>query len=129
MKAGEKMEKEEIIAGIKQAIERGYSLEQAKRSFINAGYSFVDAEDSAGALTGIAGKISSQEEIPLEQKQEIFQQPTPKFPKQLVSQQNNSKLKIFIVILAMLLLLLIAGLFATIFYKEKIIGVVHKFLA
>lgn len=44
------MEKPEIIAGLKSATTRGYSLEFSKKSFINAGYSEQDVNDSANAL-------------------------------------------------------------------------------
>lgn len=41
------MERQEIIAGLRQAIERGYSLELAIQSFINSGYNRQDVLDSA----------------------------------------------------------------------------------
>ena len=45
------MEKAEIIAGLRSALARGYSLEFAKKSFVNAGYNSQDVEDSAALLT------------------------------------------------------------------------------
>jgi hypothetical protein len=104
------MTKEDIIAGLKQAIERGANLEQAKQSFINAGYSSEEVEDSARALSGIP------------QTRPIPTQPTP--PKQITTQtsqptriqppQKKSKLKILI-ISAFILILLAAALFITFF--------------
>lgn len=44
------VERADIKAGLKNAVERGYSLDFAKQSFINAGYSATDVEDSAAAL-------------------------------------------------------------------------------
>lgn len=44
------MYKPEIVAGLKNTMERGYSLERAIESFINAGYSREDVIDSAEQL-------------------------------------------------------------------------------
>src|SRR3989344_4686082 len=46
------MRKEEIIQGLKNAIERGSDLEQAKQSFINAGYDEREINDAAASLQG-----------------------------------------------------------------------------
>lgn len=51
------MEKVEIVAGLRSALARGYSLEFAKKSFVNAGYNFQDVEDSASLLA--TGKSSN----------------------------------------------------------------------
>ncbi len=47
------MVKEEVIAGIKNAIERGYTLEQAKQTFINAGYNQNEIESAVASIGGI----------------------------------------------------------------------------
>jgi hypothetical protein len=54
------MEKAEIIAGLRSALERGYSLEFAKKSFVNAGYNNVDVEDSANAIIDNKSSIPSR---------------------------------------------------------------------
>ncbi len=43
--------KEEIIAGIQNAIERGESLENAVQSFINAGYNSQEVREAAQSFT------------------------------------------------------------------------------
>ncbi|PIN88622.1 hypothetical protein COU61_04155 [Candidatus Pacearchaeota archaeon CG10_big_fil_rev_8_21_14_0_10_35_13] len=45
------MERSDITAGLRSAISRGYSLDFAKKSFINAGYNSQDVEDSANSLS------------------------------------------------------------------------------
>ena len=50
-------ENSEIIAGLKNAVERGSTLEQAKQSFLNAGYSEQDVEDSARSLGGVISEM------------------------------------------------------------------------
>ncbi len=60
------MEKSDIIAGLRSALNRGYSLDFAKKSFINAGYNSSDIEDSAaliisgGEVEDSSSKVSSQ---------------------------------------------------------------------
>lgn len=124
------MIKEEITAGLRQAIERGYSLEQAKQSFINAGYNSKDIEDSASSLGGL---LTSIPEIAFPQKQQEEKQ-TSSIQTQQISQTNiqtqqlpqfpkpkKSKLKIFIIILIVILLILVAGFISSLLFKDKII--------
>ncbi len=42
--------KEEIIGGIRNALERGESIENAMQTFINAGYSAIEVRGAAGML-------------------------------------------------------------------------------
>jgi len=125
------MIKEEITAGLRQAIERGYSLEQAKQSFINAGYNSRDIEDSASSLGGL---LTSIPEIAYSQKQEEKQNPSIQTQPQQIPQINiqtqqlpqfpppkKSKLKIIIIILVVILLILIAGFISSLLFKDKII--------
>jgi hypothetical protein len=44
--------KEEIIAGLKNALQRGQNLEQAAQSFINAGYSPQEVQEAKNFLIG-----------------------------------------------------------------------------
>ncbi|MCU0642469.1 MAG: hypothetical protein MUF61_02735 [archaeon] len=52
------MQKEDIIAGLKQALARGESKEEAVQSFVNAGYSAADINDAAATV------LSSAQEKP-----------------------------------------------------------------
>lgn len=74
------MERPEIIAGIKNAIERGCSLDLAIQSFINAGYNKQDVQDSARALGGVI----------LQPNEPIFQVPQPQQPQPQVQQPQQS---------------------------------------
>lgn len=51
--------KDEIIGGLKNALERGYSLEQAVASFINAGYNPKEVQAAAESLSQGAITITS----------------------------------------------------------------------
>jgi len=116
------MEKPEIIAGIKQAIERGYSLEQAKKSFLNAGYNPKDVEDSSRALGGISTKIPT---IPqFSTTTSIIQQ------NQIITREKPKRrwLIILVIILALLFLALLGVLSGLIFYPDKTKEIITRIL-
>jgi len=75
------MERPEIIDGLKNAIDRGYSIEIAISSFINAGYNRQDVLDSAkflgGSVLALEPKIQPASQPP--------QQQTPQHPQQIQS--------------------------------------------
>jgi len=48
---------DEISAGLKNALERGYSLEEAIKTFVNAGYNPVEVKEAATFITGGATSI------------------------------------------------------------------------
>lgn len=56
------MVREDILTGLKNAIERGESFEQAKESLINAGYPRKEVEDAIAALSK-AGEVGEIKEI------------------------------------------------------------------
>ncbi|MCX6748845.1 MAG: hypothetical protein NT076_04540 [Candidatus Pacearchaeota archaeon] len=130
------MQREEIISGIKQAVERGYSLEKAKASFINAGYSPQDVEDSAKVFFGVSSSMpqfSSQKQVTSQALQVPIQQPKQKPMQQIIlpspqqinvniipSRQGGKAMLVFIILLAIVLILLLAFLFATLLFKEEL---------
>ena len=105
------MPREEIIGGLKNALERGNSLEKAVQSFINSGYNPQEVHAAATALSQGATAIihspegkGSEEELP---------EPPAK--------KNKSKTKIILIIAIILFLLLIAGaVLFTIFSPETV---------
>lgn len=129
------MEKPEITSGIKQAIEKGYSLEQAKASFVNAGYNRYDVEDSAKSFSGVISRIPQQAVQP---KPQIQSQPPslpqsqsqPQLKPQIQTQVQENKLQsqqsikkilfiIFIILLSAILVTLLAGLAGLIFSPDS----------
>ncbi len=83
------MERPEIIDGLKNAVDRGYSIELAVSSFLNAGYNKQDVLDSAkflgGSLLTLEPKIQQTPQIP----QQSFQQ-TPQIPQQSFQQSQQT---------------------------------------
>lgn len=83
------MEKQEIISGLRNAIDRGYTLDLAVQSFMNAGYSQQDVIDSAKVL-GYNSSIISKSPI-MTQIQQTFPQQPQQLPQSLPQQQMQSQ--------------------------------------
>ena len=144
------MQKEEIIGGLKNGLEKGYSLEQVKASFINAGYNPRDVEDSAsfissggvltmpavnvapitrvselsGAQSGLAKPFSSNTQFPTAQaNQTPSVQQLPVMQKQIeIKPKKSRKTLVLVLLLSFVLVLLLGVLFSFIFAKEWVLG-------
>jgi len=58
------MTKEEMIAGLRNAVSRGESLENAKLSLVNAGYIYSDVEEAAKEInTGVIGSMPQSDPV------------------------------------------------------------------
>lgn len=72
---------EEIIGGLRNAIERGASLEQAVQSFINAGYNPIEVKQAAQSLSQISTLRPANGRIPemprLSQAEQTMQRQQP----------------------------------------------------
>jgi hypothetical protein len=68
------MVREDIVAGLKNAMARGQSLEQAVQSFIRAGYNDLEVREAAkslsfGASSIVAGNAQGGQSLPVPQGQ------------------------------------------------------------
>ena len=68
------MVKEEIVAGIRQAVNKGESLKDAMMSFLNAGYLKEDIEDAARIVQSEGTNYIA----PVEQKKEVKEESVEK---------------------------------------------------
>ena len=105
--------RQDIYGGLKNALERGSSLEQAIQTFINAGYNSHEVKEAANALSPEAGsslpvKSPSKKENPLT---------SHKLKKN--ESKKSSAGKIILLIAVLLILLSLLG--ATIFFREEAI--------
>jgi len=101
----------EILAGFKNALERGQSLEQAKISFLNAGYSQHAIDEASqlllqGTTQYIVPASSSQLSSIPQQAQQQIQQP------------KKSKTGLILLIIAILLILGAVMGFIILFWDE-----------
>jgi len=137
------MIKEEIAAGIKNAIERGDSLEKAKQSFINAGYNPQEVEQAAASIGGVLKNYSppaqsiphlntkGQKQIPATSSlqapapQQTQSSQTKPLPTQTQVKKPKKPIIVFlIIILAILLFFLLISLL----FKEKILDFIKSIL-
>ena len=115
------MIKEELVAGLKNAIERGADIERAKYSFISAGYSREEVEEAANSIR--SGSVLSQEkelQIPV----------TPSYSPKLSrptriaegSIKNKIRLNLKIILLVVVLIVLVGILIVTLLFREDILA-------
>lgn len=135
--------KDEIIGGLKNALDRGDSLEKASQSFINAGYSPVEVKAAANMVSPSVSSIIPSSQDNLQQKEQIQKlesQPKPSQmlqpkpsplpqpiqtsqPAQISSDQSVKKTsKKLVISLVIILLVLLVLLGITIKYADKILS-------
>lgn len=126
---------EDIFAGLKNAVERGYSIDKAVQSFINAGYNPVEVKRAAEKLQGASGivkpqiedvktqmRVQSAQSMQKESKTIEAQNPQIQQPIAMQFQQKPKKHTGIIIILIIILVLLIAGLAYLIFFEEEFLS-------
>ena len=112
----------ELTGGLKNALERGDSLERAKQSFINSGYKLEEVEQAARELNSIALPIHQNQnnKMPELQKKTSLK----KLPQaiQSISTKENKKssLGTIILIISSVLILISAALLGI--YWDRIFG-------
>lgn len=115
--------KEDLISGLKNAIERGFSLESAVKSFLNAGYNAQEVRDAAehlshGASSLVYSEINREHATP-EQTNPVSSDNTPIAPPLEVKKKSKH---ILIIILSIILAILGAGILSILFFKDEIIS-------
>ena len=115
------MPRDDIIAGLKNAIERGYVIEKAKQTFISAGYSREEVEEASRFVhTGTFSTMSNSS------YQKGIQSPISSLKSSILPIKETifSKLKRNwkVVLLVGILVVLLGLLATTIIFKETILG-------
>lgn len=116
------MVRQDIVVGLRNALERGSSMEQAKQSLINAGYSTGDITEAANFLTGGLGDqpLENPETSALNQQPQSSIQKNQAIPKNQALEPKK-KFPLMLVSLITILVLLLATLVASIFFRESLI--------
>ena len=122
--------KDEIYAGLKNALERGSSLDEAVESFVNSGYNIDEVHEAASMLTQGATNItsSSQNEKlssnepsattePIKKSQEIQSPQSPSIP----IKPKSSRRK-WIIILFVTVIILLLGIVSLLIFSNSVIG-------
>lgn len=106
----------EIYYGLKNALERGDSLESAVQSFINAGYNPMEVRRAGKMLSGDSAQLGEKEELdnsgvkPLPQSEVVQEIIIGK------KKSNNGKRVFMIGLIIILMLMILGGLGFLIFY-------------
>jgi hypothetical protein len=146
---------EEILGGLKSALERGESLQKAMMTFFNAGYKREEIEEAARSLTKPVVETKPQMPVVPEKKSIISPEPSKKIsvpeqvpqkisaygqqiPAQQVSMpvpkasnygQKSSKEKVMIIILISSLVFLICLLITIFLFKQQLIDFFSRFFS
>ncbi|MFA6023407.1 MAG: hypothetical protein WC781_04950 [Candidatus Pacearchaeota archaeon] len=120
--------REDIIVAIKNAVERGYSLEQARQVLVNSGYNIGDINEAYNYLTGgvMPQPISQPSQNPSIQQSQIPSLPEPQiempgnYPPLPVEPVKKKKSSVVVILLVFILVVLVIGLILTFFFKEQI---------
>lgn len=146
--------RDDIVGGLRNALDKGATLEEAMRSFINAGYTEAEVREAATAVqpSGLAVtavpqvqkksmipllNVSSPANSPLKPlpANEQIRQPTYQKPQQLpqtnVQLQNKPKrpLPWLAISLVSILLILVVTLIFSIIYQDQIILYIKRLMA
>jgi hypothetical protein len=141
------MANQDILGGLKSALSRGYSLEEAMLSFLNGGYKKEDIEEAAQSLQAQIGTqaewlpqpiwAAKQKQLkpPLitsQQKPSVQPKPAAVQPKQVVTKgvaayakHDNSRIRGVIIVLVVLLIILLGILGSMYFFRDQIIEFIN----
>lgn len=100
---------EEIVSGLRGAVDRGFKLEESAQSFINAGYNPSDVKEAVSLISRGFSPLPSQV------KESVVAKEEPKL-------NPSSKLKWILIIIAILLVLGVAISF--LLFKNQFLGLV-----
>ena len=115
--------REDIYGSLKNALERGATMEEAIRSLINSGYSEADVRETAdqitpGAISTIT-PITTQQFSPHKLPRESFRPPSlQKVSTTKFVRKRTGK----IIFLVILLLVLVGLLLLTILFRERVVN-------
>ena len=129
------MAREELVAGIRQAVNKGESLKDSMMSFLNAGYLKEDIEDAARIVQGEGiDYVPQKKEIPKEESVEKVTlteiiPPAPVITQKVSDYASKEKpsmsagKKIFLIVLLIFLSFVGISIAALLIFKEKFISI------
>lgn len=110
------MVRQDIVTGLRNGLERGNTMEQAKQSLINAGYNSGDVLESANFLTGGLG------DKPLEDPEtNALNQYSSTTSKTNIAEPKK-KFPLTLTVLVLILVFLLSSLLAAFIFREQLIS-------
>ncbi len=127
------MMRDELLGGLRNALEHGASLEKAIQSFISAGYNPQEVQEAAhGLTTGVSTLLSPVSLVPKEAMQQVAvnvvrqQQPQPPILPNIPETREHedaeaSRAKKILVALLIVFIFLLASLIFTLMFGEQVL--------
>ena len=100
---------EEILSGLRGAIERGFKLEESAQSFINSGYNPSEVKEAVSLIS------RGYSPLPTALKEDTMS-------KEVSKQQSSSRIKWVLIILAIIVVLGVT--ISLLLFKDKFLGAV-----
>ena len=125
------MAREDIVSGLRNAVERGYSIDVAISSFINSGYKKDEVTDAAAYLGVVPTIAPSKTMISTQPAPPMMPAITQETPAGTISQQTirdaqqkpkKSKKAIILVIALAIILLALVGVLSYLILFKKLFG-------
>ena len=129
----------DLVAALRNALDRGYTLQQAKRTLISSGYGTGEIETAAKYLTGGVGTtpetmdqaLQYPEEEMLSEEEQIKQAVSPKEMRQYQPSEGPSETKKpsswLIIFLVIVLIILLGGLALIFIFRNNIMEFIQSF--
>ena len=116
------MVRQDILAVLRNAVERGYSLEQARNTMINSGYNANDVNEAVAYFTGgLAGGVQQQiqpvESINLGKQSQ---------PQTQTEEKPKKKFPWVVVLLSTFLIVLVIVLVLVLVFKDQVSDFLQK---
>jgi hypothetical protein len=110
---------EEILSGLKNAVARGFSLEDSIQSFINAGYNPAEVKEAAYLISkGFSPLPTSSKEFTVAKVQEG----APFAPKQDIPEKKTDKSNIKWIIIILIALVILGISIPLLFFRTQFLG-------
>ena len=111
---------EEIIGGLRNALERGADLQSAKQSFINAGYSSSEVESAVQKVPSISSRVSKRlPEVNCVKKSKVSKDENVR-PDVYSKSEGKSASKGMVIALIVMGVLVVAGGVAVYLFRDKL---------
>ncbi len=123
--------RDDLIGGLKNALERGVPIENAIRSLVSAGYREAEVRDAALTLDSSVFPVNSAQNNLKAGEKMPEDKSLARKPAQL-NQSSNILLKrrkspnILIILLLIILLLSVAAFLASLFFRERIAEIISS---
>src|SRR3989344_3443188 len=114
------MVRQDILAGLRNAVERGYSLEQARNTLINSGYNLNEVNEAVAYLTGGLGGSVQQYNSQAQQIQPQANQNSAQQTQIPNSEKPKKKFPWVVVLLSTFLIALVIVLILVLVLKDQV---------